>query len=530
MPGADVLTQHNDAARTGANLHETELTPDKVKHSLGKLFSRSVDGQIYAQPLVASRIEIPGKGIRDVVYVATMKNNVYAFDADSANEDGPLWKLNLGTPVPYQWIPSNLGSMIDQYNIRPFIGITSTPVMDPAKEQMWVMAKTVHALGGLRYELFRLDAKKGSILASSGSIGAGEGVDRLQAETALQRPALLLADGMIYAAFGSHQDAGHYHGWLVAFDAFTLRQKFAFCTTPGDESGEGGIWQSGNGPAADPDGNIYIITGNGSFKPDQQYGSSFVKLDPQLNVIGWFTPSNYKRLNREDLDLGSTGPVLLPDSKQLIGGGKEGVLYLLNRDKLGGLQPRHSTAPAAQEFHVSSRHLRSFLYFFDPVFEYHHIHGSPVFWKSSRRGPLVFVWPETSRLKAYAYDSPRFTRTRPVAAGPKAPDGMPGGILSVSANGEKDGILWAALPLKDDAWVNVVQGVLRAFDANTLEELWSTEKNTPEDIFAFAKYCPPTICNGRVYLATFSDKLNVYGLVPPPAPLPSWAKPGDLLR
>ena len=311
----------------------------------------------------------------------------------------------------------------------------------------------------------------------------------------------------------------------MAFDASTLAEKYAFCTTPKDRSGEGGIWQSGNGPAADADGNIYIITGNGSFKPGQQYGSSFVKLDARLEVCDWFTPSNYKKLNRDDLDLGSTGPMLLPDSRQLIGGGKEDWIYLLNRDKLGGLQPQHSVAPALQELRVSSAWADTWEGVFDPALRYHHIHGSLVYWKSSRHGPLVYLWPERTRLQAYAYKASGYFRSKPIALGPKTPKGMPGGFLSISANGEHDGVLWAAAPLNGDAMVTVVQGALRAFDADTLGELWSTDENTPEDIFAFSKFCPPTICNGKVYLATFSDKLNVYGLLAKEQPLPSWTKP-----
>ncbi len=522
--GANVLTQHNDSGRTGANLRETQLTPETVKSNFGKLFSRAVDGQIYAQPLVVSGVEIPGKGVRNAVYVATMKNNIYAFDADDPGEDAPLWKRNLGNPVPFEWIPFNLGSALGQFNIRPFIGITSTPVIDPATARIWVVAKTAESTEDVRYELYCLDIKTGAIVAKSRSIQAGDGPDRLQAQTTLQRPGLLLANGLIYVGFGSHQDAGYYHGWLVAFDASTLAQKYVFCTTPKDKSGQGGIWQSGNGPAADEDGNIYIITGNGSFKPGEQYGSSFVKLDARLEVRDWFTPSNYKKLNRDDLDLGSTGPMLLPDSKQLMGAGKEGRIYLLNRDKLGWRQPAHLVAPALQEFRISTTWKDSLAGFFSPPYRYHHIHGSAIYWKSSRHGPLVYLWPERAQLQAYAYTPSSFFQPKPFALGPKAPMGMPGGFLSISANGEHDGVLWAATPLSGDAFVTVVQGALRAFDADTLKELWSTEDNTPEDIFGFAKFCPPTICNGKVYLATFSDKLNVYGLVPPPKPLPAWAR------
>ena len=172
---ANVLTQHNDAARTGANLWEVRLTPTAVKSNFGKLFSRAVDGQIYAQPLVVSGVEIPGKGMRNVVFVATMKNNLYAFDADTPDEDLPFWKRNLGKPVPFEWIPFNLGSAIGQFNIRPFIGITSTPVIDPVTARIWVVAKTVESTNTVRYELYCLDIRTGATVTISPPIQSGDG-------------------------------------------------------------------------------------------------------------------------------------------------------------------------------------------------------------------------------------------------------------------------------------------------------------------------------------------------------------------
>jgi hypothetical protein len=283
----------------------------------------------------------------------------------------------------------------------------------------------------------------------------------------------------------------------------------------------GGIWQSGNGPAADPAGNLYFMTGNGLFEANKHYSTSFVKLSPDLKVLDWFTPSNFKKLNDLDLDLGSAGPMLLPNSDQLVGGGKQGWLYLLARNNLGKLQPKHATAPALQEFKVSDHWTLTWLSWLFPVFGYHHIHGSPVCWQSSQLGPLVYVWPEQTRLKSFHYDTVAHFQVKPIAKGPKAPKGMPGGFLSLSSNGDHDGILWTTSPFEKDALTATVPGVMRAFDAITLKQLWSSDTNTPEDKFNFAKNCPPTIANGKVYLATFSDKLNVYGLVEPPPALPT---------
>jgi len=515
---ANVLTQHNDPARTGANLDETNLTPALVKTSFGKLFSRHVNGQIYAQPLVVSGVRIPGKSTNNVVYVATMENDVYAFDADDPEQDRYLWKTKLGAPVPYKDIPEYEEAVFTGFNIKPCIGITSTPVIDPAKGRIWVVAKTLEKPHSRHYHLISLDITTGAILGRSKEIQATVDKAVLTAETVLQRPGLLLANGMIYAAFGSHQDAGDYSGWVVAFDADTLAQKYIFCTTPGEKSGMAGIWQSGSGPAADAQGNIYCMTGNGKFESNHQYGTSFVKLSPELKVMDWFTPWDFKRMSDQDLDLGSSGPMLPPGSNQLIGGGKQGWLYLLDCNRMGNVQLKHASAPALQEMKVSDHWTLTWISWLFPVYGYHHIHGSPIYWKSSQLGPLVYIWPERSSLKAFQYDPVLHLAKKPAATGPKAPHGMPGGFLSISANGDRDGILWATSPLREDALIETVPGVMRAFDAITLKQLWSTDTNTPEDHFNFAKNCPPTIANGKVYLATFSDKVNVYGWVPEPPP------------
>jgi outer membrane protein assembly factor BamB len=523
---ANVLTHHNDPARTGANLEETALTPATVTNRFGKLFARHVHGQIYAQPLVVSGIEVSNK-VRNVVYVATMENDVYAFDADDPDDESYLWRAKLGTPVPYNEIPEPLVGEFTGYNINPSIGIASTPVIDPVKRRMWVATKIFGQDGTKHYFLKCLDITTGQVVGSSSDIGTNENNVVLQAKYALQRPALLLANNTIYLAFGSHQDIKPYSGWVVAFDADTLALKHTYCVTPGDDNGMGGIWQSGSGPAADSQGNIYFMTGNGTFDGAKtNLSTSFIKLGPDLKLLDWFTPWNYQRLSDEDLDLGSSGPMLLPGSDQLVGGGKQGWLYLLDCNHMGNLQQRHATPPALQEFKASDHWTLTWLSWLFPAFGYHHIHGSPVYWNSAQRGPLVYVWPEQTHLKAFSYDPTAHFQKKPVLKGPKAPKGMPGGFLSVSANGDHDGILWTTSPLSEDALTDTVRGVMRAFDALTLQQLWSTDKNTPDDLFNFAKNCPPTVANGKVYLATFSDRFNVYGLLPPPTASPTQAAAG----
>lgn len=527
----EVLTHHNNVARTGAVLDETVLSPSTIRgQQFGKLMSLPVDGQIYAQPLVVTGLDIPGKGTHDALFVATMRNFVYAFDAADGT---PLWSLSLGAAMPFDRIPKDAGALLGQYNVRPYIGVTSTPAIDREKRAMYVVAKiaepqcpgldSVTSACPVVYRIYALDLASGAIRQQTEIRIPAVGMPAEDAARRhLQRAALLLANGKVYAAFGAHQDAPPFQGWIIAFDGDTLRQLDpVFCTTPRGEMG--GIWQGGNGLAADAQGNLYLMTGNGSFAPgNQQFGNSFLKVSGDLQTVDWFAPANVESLNLLDIDLGSSGPMLLPDTDEMVGGGKEGKLYVVSRSNLGHQQERHwwrdGRNPPVQSFQASRRWRLSWLSWFPFLFNvgYHHIHGSPVYWNSVAKGPTIYVWPEEDNVRAYHYDAAKKFDTTPVK-GMMGNQGMPGGFLSVSANGRSDGVLWAAIPYRDDAWVEIVRGSLRAFHADTLELLWSTDGNEPGDHFDFAKYVPPTIANGRVYLPTFSDRLNVYGLHAPAA-------------
>jgi hypothetical protein len=593
----DVRTHRNNNARTGANLDESCLTPENVTaKTFGKLFTMSVRGQVYAQPLIATNVPL-ASGPRNIAYIATMQNWVYAFDADGGHRDPhgipqPYWSVQLGPPLPVQRIPKDVGAWIGKYNISPFVGITSTPVIDRSSNTLVLVAKIARVLDPgvvcdaevssdecpIVYQIVALDLSDGSIRDSKEirlpepektEQGQGCGLFDSRKTTALdaarinlQRPALLMTtatDGRnrIYLGFGSHQDAPcpMYHGMLIGFqyDGHTLTQfpddhRFLVSalgeidtgTNDPAKLGKGGIWQAGNGPAADDAGNVYVMTGNGSFDANRQFGSSFVKLDPDLAVNGWFAPANVKKLNSDslDIDLGSAGPVLLQGSDDLVGGGKQGKLYLLDSSNLGGQQrggwPHEHTNPPLQYFWGARRWSLSWywLWGFVPIplsllpgawaTGFHHIHGSPAFWGDSttdlHHGAL-YVWPERDHLKAFSYSrtGPHGAfATKPSAVGPEAGRGMPGGMLSISANGsDKPGILWAALPLHDDAWIDIVRGTLRAFkitpDGKTITPIWTSYCADKDDRFDFAKYVPPTVANGKVYLATFSDVVNVYG-------------------
>jgi hypothetical protein len=499
-PGPAVLTHHNDNLRTGANLRETALTPANVNAAgFGKIFSRDVDGFIYAQPLVVSGITVAAKR-RNVVYVATEHNSVYAFDADDPAASAPLWQVNLGTPVA--------SSEYTCLDLVPEDGITSTPAIDPFSQTIYVSAKhkdngvyaqTLHAL-----DLATGAEKFGGPVDMQGSVpGSGWGSpDGLSVvfdpKFAFQRPALLLANGRIYAAFGGHCDKGNYHGWMMAYDAKTLTQTGIWNSTP--DNGQGSIWMSGSGPAADADGSVYVITANGDtdVTTGRELSEAFVKLTPSLTTADWFIPYNYQNLNDLDIDLGSDGPLLVPNTNLIIAGGKEGVLYVVDRSNMGHYHAG-SDSQILQSFKISLAN----------------VHGTPVYWQGLSQ-KYIYVWPEETQLLQFRFQGGVLDPNPAAKSVKPAPGGMPGGFLTISANGAQNGILWATLPLSQNANNMTVAGVVRAFDATDVsKELWNSEQNSARDsVGNFAKFNPPTVVNGKVYVGSFSGQLAVYGLLP----------------
>jgi len=321
--GINILTFHNDNMRSGLNPHETILTPANVNvRTFGKLFSYPVDGYLYAEPLYVSQLAIPGQGTHNVVYVASEHDSVYAFDADGL-PTLPLWQKSFIDPANGITTVSGLND-VGCHNLVPEIGITGTPVISLDNQALYVVSETKNQNNGtFALELHALDLATGAekfggpvpisaTVAGIGNGNDGHGNVSFVPMLALQRPALLFLNGMVYIAFGSNCDRGPYHGWVLAYDGLTLAQKAAFNTTP--NGSEGGIWQSGNGPSASPFGNVFVGIGNGTFNGTTDYGDSFVKLDPNtLRVIDYFTPSDQALLSATDSDGGITGVVVLPD-------------------------------------------------------------------------------------------------------------------------------------------------------------------------------------------------------------------------
>lgn len=486
----NVLTVNYDNNRTSANLNEVALRPLNVNaDSFGKLYAYPVDGQIYAQPLYVGKVSVAGQ-TRSIVYVATMHNSVYAFDPSQTPNTATLWKVNLG--------PSVSSDYYDFDDIYPEVGILSTPVIDLAGGTIYVVANTLEN-NLCFYRLHALDLATGAeklggpvVIGASvpGTAPDGSGtVLKFNPSDQLQRPGLLLVDGVVYLAFGSHADELPYHGWILGYDAASLKQVSAFCATPNGSAGS--IWQAGHGIAADDQGNLYATAANGDWDGVANWGETFMKLSTQngLSVADWFTPATWSNLNDYDAEVGNSGPVLVPGTDLVVGGGKLGNLYLMRRSQMG-----HMTVGNTQVLQT-----------FQAV-------GFGIFGRAlwnQTSGPVLFVsgWGET--LKAFTmsnglFDTTPSSQTARAFANPYV--GM-----AVSGDGVSDdsAILWATTANA----MGDTPGTLRAFAATDLsQELWDSDLNAARDsLGTLAKFAIPTVADGRVYVPTFSNQLAVYG-------------------
>jgi hypothetical protein len=511
-----VTTQRYDNARTGQNQSETILNTSNVSlTTFGKIFTRAVDDQVYAQPLYVPKVTGP-YGVRNVLYVATASGTVYAFDADDPSAATPLWRARLASGPPGMRPVTNIDvgeGCLDERGGRSYrdfsgnLGIVGTPVIDLTSQTLYVVSRTrendkfVQRLHALDIATGTQRSKSPIVIKASvpgtGS-GSSNGVIVFNPRIQNQRGALLLANGVVYITWAAHCDLGPYHGWIMGYDQTTLTQVLAKITTPSGKGG--GIWQSGTGPSADAWGNLYFTVGNGTVTAPsggQDFGNALLKLSSAGEVLDWFIPFDNEARNFVDLDLGSSGVLLIPNSNLLASGGKEGTLFMLDRNNFGKFQSG-SNSQIVQSFFAGG-------YFF----------GTPTYWDGPG-GPYVYTWCGWDRARQFRLEGNLLTTTPTSQSTMEA--GRPGGILSISANGRLagTGILWAAVGLSD-AMESTVPGILRAFDAADLShELWNSRQNTARDDFGtFAKFNTPVVANGKVYLASFSQQVAVYGLLPP---------------
>jgi len=494
-PGA-VLTAQYDSGRTNSNPNETILNSSNVNvNQFGKKFSLPVDGFVFAQPLYVPVSLVPALG-HNTLFVATLNNTLYAFNADSGAQ---LWSYSLGTPQ----------STGDADITTNQLGILSTPVIDPVKQIIYVVGQNpdgyrIHAI-----DLVAHTEKPGSPVLIQGSVpGTGYdnvgGVETFNAAQQLQRVGLLLANNTVYVAFGSVADVNPYHGWFFGFNADTLAST-VICVTP--NGGEGGIWMSGGAPAVDQSGNIYLITGNGDWDGKSNFGESFLKLSATLSLLDWFTPADWATLNNDDADFGSSRALLLPSTSLLVGGGKDGSLWLLNQatGQMGHLQGGLGNPPFVETWQATTSDITNY----NPT---HGMFNGIAYWSNAPGGPLLYIQPSNDVVKSYRFTNGTFNQT-PAAQGSISYPYSGGGVV-LSSNGSSGGVLWVSTP-NTAANHNTTPGVLRAFDPLTLTELWDSTQNATRDALGlFSKYTTPTVANGNVYVATFSNQVVVYGLLP----------------
>lgn len=510
MLGAQaVLTANYDNFRTNANLSETILTPGNVgPNSFGKLFTISVDGQIYAQPLYMPALSIGGSN-HNVLFVATLHNSIYAFDADTPAT--PLWTINLGPSIP-----SSTFDIPDQpyTDVQPEIGILGTPVIDPSTGTLYAVAGTLNSAGNGTtapvYSLHALDVRTGAerfgapVTISGVVTGVGDasvnGVVTFDPAQHIQRPGLALSNGIVYIGFGSHADTAPFHGWLFAYSASDVtRQLAVFNPTP---NGSGGaFWQSGRAPAIDSAGNLYVVSSNGDTDGVTSFSDSMLRLDPNtLSLTDWFAPSDVQILDDTDDDLGALGAILIPNTSLAVTGGKAGKLFLLNQAKLGNLNSTDSQVP--QKFQPVNFGI-----------------FNAALWTRSDGLATLYLHGSNSPFQAFSFRGNAFTE-QPVSQTITS-FGVPYQGMTISANGghRSTGILWVTTA---NSYPLPSTGTLRAYDADDLtSELWDSGMNSADALGQFSKFANPTVANGKVYVPTGSQQVIVYGLTAGSNPSPA---------
>jgi mono/diheme cytochrome c family protein len=529
-----VLTYHKDNARTGQNTNEVLLTlADVNTNTFGLLFTQPVDGYVFAQPLLMTNVVIPGEGTHNVVFVATENDSVYAFDADnnSGANASALWHASFINPA--QGVSAVPYTAVGEPVIQPLIGITGTPVIDPATGTLYVEAKTQEVTPGATNFVHRLHAldittgeeRTNSPVVISCTNYPGTGMPRFKDNDGaghvawnplrqMNRPALLLDHGVVYVAIGSHDDNPPNHGWIFAYDPQTLQQIGVFNTSPNGSLSA--IWMGGDGPAADAAGNVYFLTANGDFNTNYtnsasySVGDSFVRLST-TNVTGppygslaladYFAPDNQAALSVGDLDLGSGGMVLLPDAAGsaahphlIIGAGKEGTIFLVDRDNMGHFNAANDSQIVQELPGALGR-----------------IFATPAYFNNE-----VFYWGTSYLLEAFSIYNGVLS-TNPVAQSSTSHSTYASATLVISANVTNDAIIWYQ---DNEATTTAGPAVLHAINATNLsQELYNSSQAGARDLpGAAVPFATPIVANGKVYVPG-QYSLSAFGLgaflVPP---------------
>jgi hypothetical protein len=542
LQGVD--TYHNDLARDGANQQEYALTPANVNSAnFGKIFSCTVDGAIYGQPLWTANLQVNGAA-HNVVIVATAHDSLYAFDAD-ATPCMQLWQVSLvdtahGSSGAETTVPGGpSGNLVGQGDgdMTPEVGITGTPVIDPTTATLYVVSKSMNAAGTSFFQrLHAIDLTSGAekpgspatIAATFPGTGASGSTVPFDAHMENQRAGLALVNGTVYVAWGSHEDKQPFYGWMMGYtyNGSSFVQSSVFNAAP--NAREGGIWMSGAAPAVDSQGRLYAITGNAAFDatsttaPNDDYGDSLLQLSGNLIVMQYFTPSNQHADQIYNNDFGSGGAAVLADlpagspvTHLVIGGGKDGNLYLFNRDALGGYGDNN----AWQEFSVGAEG------------DINADTPGVIFTVGAIWNDTYFIAGAAGPLQAFRLDPTTAKLSQAgTATSPTGGFGYPGSTPSISASANTNGIVWL---LDDSQYCTPASpgcgpAVLHAYDAsNVTKELWNSGESAADGAGNAVKFTVPTIANGKVYIgtrgnntggafgsSTISGELDVYGLKP----------------
>ena len=525
-PGVNIPTWHVDNERSGLNSHETALTTANVSSTtFGKRFSYMLDGYSYAEPLLMSNITVNGAS-HNVLYVATEYDSVYAFDADNYGTGAPLWKTSL----------LNAGETPMSSYIKPYQGVTSTPVIDPSTNTIYVVSAQTSSAGST----FRLNAldittgkhKFGSPVTINASVPATNsdsvnGVEHLTT-SCIQRAALLLANNSIYMGFGSCHS-----GWLLSYSASTLAQTGVFNASP-NKNGEGayasagGVWMGAGGPVADSAGNIYITTGNGPFDEATAWGDSILKFSPTLKLEDYFTPFDYAYLFCADGDLAAGGLMMIPGTSEVIAAGKGGKLYLVNGSGMGGMKA--NDAGATQTLYFESDLTAPYPSSCTDSAGTHttNINSYEIFGTSAYFNGSVYlgITPTANvpaGIREFKYSGGVLSYG--TYTSPSVQQNTRGTTPFISANGTSNGILWMidqGQPLQNTGTGTPTNATLRAYDATDLAtELYNSSTNSADIPGYGIKFTSPVVGNGKVYISTGHDpttvanpqgEIDVYGL------------------
>ena len=525
--GVNIPMWHVDANRSGLNSGETSLTPANVSSAtFGKLFSYLVDGYAYAEPLLMSNVTINGAA-HNVVYVATEHDSVYAFDSDNYGSGAPLWQVSL--------LKSGETPMTDAV-IKPYQGITSTPVIDPTTNTIYVVSAQTSSSGST----FRLNAldittgaqKFGGPVTINASVPATNsdshnGVQTLTT-SCIQRSALLVANKSVYMGFGSCHS-----GWLLAYNASTLAQTGVFNASPnlngeGTYASAGGVWMGSGGPVADSSGNIYITTGNGPWDGKTAFADSVLKFSPTLTLEDYFTPDDYQYMDCADGDLAAGGLMMLPGTSELIAGGKGGKLYLVNSGNLGHESANDATATQTLWFEsdLSAPYATSCTDSTgvnDAQINSYEIFGTSAWFNGSVYLGITPTGNVPAGIREFKYSDGALSYGSYTQ--PSVQQNTRGTTPFLSANGTSDGILWMidqGLPLQNTGSSGTTAATLRAYDATDLStELYNSSANSGDVPGYGIKFSSPVVGNGKVYISTGHDlttvtnpqgEISVYGL------------------